>query len=95
MSISKIIKKGQKRICENCSTKFYDFLKNPIICPVCKNEHKPENINDQFHSSNQTVYNNKENKLNKEVDDLSDQENIEENNDDEVISLEEVEDEKN
>jgi uncharacterized protein (TIGR02300 family) len=26
---------GTKRICGNCSAKFYDLLKNPIVCPKC------------------------------------------------------------
>lgn len=26
---------GIKRICQGCGTKFYDFNKNPIICPAC------------------------------------------------------------
>lgn len=31
-------KKGLKRICASCQTKFYDFNKSPIICPKCKAE---------------------------------------------------------
>jgi len=31
-------KKGLKRVCAGCQTKFYDFNKSPIICPKCKNE---------------------------------------------------------
>ena len=27
--------KGTKRKCASCSTMFYDFNKNPIICPAC------------------------------------------------------------
>jgi hypothetical protein len=26
---------GIKRICGNCSAKFYDLFKNPIVCPKC------------------------------------------------------------
>jgi len=26
---------GQKRTCLKCSTKFYDFEKDPIVCPKC------------------------------------------------------------
>lgn len=33
---------GQKRSCPKCSTKFYDFGKNPIICPKCGAEVDPE-----------------------------------------------------
>lgn len=31
-------KRGLKRICLNCSTRFYDFNKRPIICPNCSTE---------------------------------------------------------
>lgn len=31
-------KKGMKRICTSCSTRFYDFNKRPVICPNCKAE---------------------------------------------------------
>jgi uncharacterized protein (TIGR02300 family) len=31
-------KKGMKRICPSCSTRFYDFNKRPINCPNCKTE---------------------------------------------------------
>ena len=26
---------GTKRLCSNCSAKFYDLSKNPIVCPKC------------------------------------------------------------
>jgi uncharacterized protein (TIGR02300 family) len=29
------VKLGEKRACLKCSTKFYDFGKNPIVCPKC------------------------------------------------------------
>ncbi|MEE2956016.1 MAG: TIGR02300 family protein [Pseudomonadota bacterium] len=29
---------GEKRICEDCGTKFYDLRKDPIICPKCGSE---------------------------------------------------------
>lgn len=31
-------KKGMKRICNSCSTRFYDFNKRPVVCPNCKTE---------------------------------------------------------
>lgn len=31
-------KKGMKRICPSCSTRYYDFNKRPVICPNCKTE---------------------------------------------------------
>lgn len=33
-------KKGFKRICAGCSTRFYDFNKRPVVCPHCKAEFK-------------------------------------------------------
>ena len=30
--------KGLKRICMNCSARFYDMDQRPIICPVCGTE---------------------------------------------------------
>ena len=38
---------GTKRNCVSCSTKFYDFNKNPILCPSCGKElvlEKPKRI---------------------------------------------------
>ena len=26
---------GAKRQCQSCATKFYDFNKDPILCPIC------------------------------------------------------------
>ena len=33
---------GTKRICQNCGTKFYDLLREPIRCPRCQTEFDPE-----------------------------------------------------
>jgi uncharacterized protein (TIGR02300 family) len=33
---------GIKRVCQNCSTKFYDLQREPIICPKCQTEFDPE-----------------------------------------------------
>jgi uncharacterized protein (TIGR02300 family) len=35
-------KKGMKRICPGCSTRYYDFNKRPVICPNCKMEFTAE-----------------------------------------------------
>lgn len=37
-----VSEKGLKRICTHCGTRFYDFLKRPIICPACETEFKGE-----------------------------------------------------
>ena len=36
--------RGQKHICSNCNTKFFDFNKERIICPNCKTEIVMKNI---------------------------------------------------
>ena len=33
---------GIKRFCPSCGTKYYDFNKNPIICPKCEFEFDPD-----------------------------------------------------
>ena len=38
------IELGIKRRCISCGTKFYDFLKAPIICPNCATEFDPEQL---------------------------------------------------
>ena len=30
--------RGQKHVCSNCNTKFFDFNKEKILCPNCKTE---------------------------------------------------------
>ena len=35
---------GTKRACLACGMRFYDFRRNPIICPGCGAEFDPENI---------------------------------------------------
>ena len=32
--------RGNKHVCSNCSTKFFDFKKEKIICPKCGTELK-------------------------------------------------------
>ncbi|MCI0429524.1 MAG: TIGR02300 family protein [Rhodospirillales bacterium] len=33
---------GTKRICHSCGTRFYDLLRDPIVCPSCGTEFDPE-----------------------------------------------------
>ena len=33
---------GTKRNCQSCGTKFYDLLREPIVCPKCHTEFDPE-----------------------------------------------------
>ena len=36
--------RGQKHVCHNCGTKFFDFNKEIVICPSCKTELKKHKI---------------------------------------------------
>jgi uncharacterized protein (TIGR02300 family) len=83
--------KGKKRVCENCSCRWYDLNKSPIICPVCKQEFE---INDLIQSY--VPIKNKDD-TNEKIDDLQIDEDSSdtENSNDDIISLEEVEEEKN
>ena len=35
---------GTKRICQSCTTKFYDFGRTPITCPKCSAVFDPETL---------------------------------------------------
>ena len=32
---------GTKRVCLNCSVRFYDMLRDPILCPACETPFDP------------------------------------------------------
>ena len=38
--------KGDKHICSNCGTKFFDFNKTKILCPKCNTEVLNKKISD-------------------------------------------------
>jgi len=76
---------GLKRICENCSTKFYDLnKKSPLTCPHCEKEVV---INDDF-AIQSVIINQKDEKVDAK-DEFADIDNGD-NSDDEVISLDEA-----
>ena len=33
---------GTKRICPSCSTRYYDLLRDPVVCPKCSTPFDPE-----------------------------------------------------
>lgn len=35
---------GMKRICHNCTARFYDMRRQPIICPKCEHLFDPETL---------------------------------------------------
>ena len=82
---------GLKRICENCSTKFYDFnKKSSLICPHCEKE---VIINDDY-TIQSAIINQKDEKVDAK-DEFADIDNGDngdngDNSDDEVISLDEA-----
>jgi uncharacterized protein (TIGR02300 family) len=34
--------RGIKRLCDACQVRFYDLLRDPIVCPSCGAQHTPE-----------------------------------------------------
>ena len=76
---------GIKRICSSCNTKYYDFNKSPIICPVCGAEFDPyyylktkkgKSVMSKISSENDNV-------LTSDIDNIDD---IEVDSDSEVVS---------
>ena len=33
--------RGTKRVCDACQVRFYDLLRDPIVCPACGAQHTP------------------------------------------------------
>lgn len=33
---------GTKRVCQSCAARFYDFQRQPIVCPACGATFEPE-----------------------------------------------------
>ena len=82
---------GIKRVCPSCSIKYYDFNKNPIICPKCEFEFDPDLLlksrkgrSIATKTEDNTISNNVENE--KEI--IEDNINPIENND-EILDIEE------
>ena len=50
---------GMKRVCSNCSAKFYDLLRLPIVCPKCNKEfdlkkpYKEKNVKNNHNNSDE------------------------------------------
>ena len=42
---------GIKRVCLSCNMRFYDFSRNPIICPGCGAEFDPQRLTKSQKSS--------------------------------------------
>jgi uncharacterized protein (TIGR02300 family) len=96
MTLSKT-EKGKKRVCENCSCRWYDLNKNPIICPTCGEKYEIDNLNfgNSFHNQSNSSKNQvSKSQFNKEteVEEISNEEISD--NDDDIISIEEVNEEE-
>ncbi len=97
MVVATTDKRGMKRICMNCSTRFYDFNKRPIICPHCETEFTGEI---KVKARRARVANDEEDDViiaklpddDLEADIVADVPDAEEVVDDETVSLEEVND---
>ncbi len=87
---------GKKRLCPNCTTKFYDMLKEPPLrCPHCNEEVEilTPHLSDYFLQDSKRKQNEKSTSEEISVKDNVSSEEIETENDD-IISLEEVDDEE-
>ncbi len=92
-------KKGKKRICINCNTKFYDLNKKlPIDCPHCSNkilEEESFNADNFLNHKNDVIHKMKNQNL--DTESLNDKtSNLEDENDGEesdIISLEDLDNE--
>lgn len=89
---------GKKRVCQNCSVKFYDFNKKTSIkCPQCNEECNIDEIDNVLSINSMTQLRNKIPEKEKISNDLekdnsfSAVDDINEDDDEEVISLDEVE----
>lgn len=93
MSITKN-QKGKKRLCENCNTKWYDLNKLPLLCPVCKQDFEMTDNDNLNFTGLHTPKNTKVSEDNlSELDQESKDEIIDENREEDIISLEDIEEE--
>ena len=45
LSMEQIVAKpewGSKRICPSCGTRYYDLMREPVVCPKCSTPYDPE-----------------------------------------------------
>lgn len=93
-----LAKFGKKRICFNCSTKFYCLnQKPPLKCPHCDTEINLENDlyeNHQMYRSDSVKNNNNTINAPNDIDALDENNTDNLQEDDNLISLEEVEDDQ-
>ena len=83
--------RGQKHVCSNCNTKFFDFNKEKIICPNCKTEiimsNKAPVSSVDFKTGKEVKTLDDNLELSKEdLDAIQDEDEIDENEDDDATS---------
>jgi len=80
---------GQKRLCENCSTKWYDLnKKSPLTCPHCKSE---VTIEENFiYAQPAQVAQPSKPEVKDEFEGIENTDNTDDANDDGVISLDDA-----
>lgn len=98
---------GVKRVCPNCSTRFYDLQNNPMTCPSCAHEFTLESLTgnkSRTMTADKPDAQNKENIVETDDDDvvLDDDEDdadivlgddvLEDDDDDDTVSLDEIAD---
>lgn len=79
-----------KRICTSCGTRFYDLGKRPIICPSCSTEFTGE-VKLKGRKGRLPIENRKEDPIKESAVVESDEDILEEEDELEVVSLEDVE----
>lgn len=81
---------GQKRVCSNCEVKFYDLnKKSPLSCPHCNSEIIVEDELSYLQNVQNIQQSNKSN-VKDEFADIENSDNISEDEDEEVISLDDA-----
>lgn len=79
--------RGLKRICSNCSNRFYDMNKRPIVCPVCSTEF--EGVKIKTRRSSKATDEKAASQVSKATANDDEDEDL---NDDDVMSLEDAAD---
>ena len=79
---------GRKRRCASCGIKFYDLKKTPVVCPMCGAEFDPEVLLKSRRG--RSVAKVDESKATEKQEDLSDDDVVEKNEDEEFENDDEV-----
>ena len=85
--------KGNKHICKNCSAKFYDLNKKPIICPKCgtdnTNSKKDQVVKEKIFKDDVKKDIDVENILSEELnEDISFEDDVDADKDENIINIE-------